>query len=137
AAGAGRGVAVGGSADLDPVVRQGHGGGGGAVVDLVHPGCRDREGPLRDVRRGRGRGVEGVVARIGAGDRDPGDRDGLAVAHVLVPEAGRGVAVGEHVTGHPVVRQGHGGGGRAVVDLVHPGCRDREGPLRDVGRGRG
>src|SRR5205823_14866627 len=90
-----------------------------------------------DVRLGLRGALPVLVAGVGAGDRDPGDRDGLAVAHVLVREAGRGVGVGEHVTGDPVVRQGHGRRGRAVVDLVHPGGRDREGTLRDVRRGRG
>src|SRR5205823_6617413 len=90
------------------------------------------EGPGGDVGRGRGRGVGGVVARIGARDGDPGDRDRLGGPDVLVVERGRGVAVGEHVTGDPVVRQAHRGRGVPVVDLVHPGGRDREGPGGDL-----
>src|SRR5207245_3630510 len=74
---------------------------------------------------------------VGAGDRDPAHRDGLAGADVLVSEAGRRVAVGEDVTGDAVVSEGDRDDRGAVVDLVHPGGRDRQVAPRDVGRRRG
>src|SRR5205085_6202709 len=106
-------------------------------VVLVEDRVRDREVTGGEVCGGRGCGVEGVVAGIGTRDRDPGDAHGLAGPHVLVAERGRGVAVGEGVTGHPVVRQGHGGGGVAVDRKSVVQGRDGEGRGRDVGCGRG
>src|SRR5207248_7749143 len=96
------------------VVRQGDGGCGGAVVDPVDAVGADGQGPGGDVRRGRGGAVGRVVAGVGAAEADPGHRHGLAGAHVLVVEGGRGVGVGEHVT-RSVERRGGGGGGVGVV----------------------
>src|SRR6059058_4953695 len=94
----GSGVAVGEDVTRDPVVGEGHRGRGGAVVDLVHPGSRDGERPRGDVGAGQCGGVEGVVAGVGPADGDPGDRDCLADADVLVIEGGSGEAAGEDVT---------------------------------------
>ena len=66
----------------------------------------------------------------------PEDDHWLGGPDVLVGEAGARVAVGEDVTGDPVVGQLDRRDGRAVVDLVHPGRGDVERPGGDVGRGR-
>src|SRR6185295_20349350 len=94
------------------------GGVGVAVVNLVHAAGADGESTSRDVSRGAGGGVEGVIAGVGAGDGDAADGHILAVGDVLVAEAGAGVAVGEHVAGDAVVGQVDGGVGVAVVNLV-------------------
>src|SRR5439155_15902326 len=116
----GSGVAVGEDVTRDPVVGEGHRGRGGAVVDLVHPGSRDGERPRGDVGAGQCGGVEGVVAGVGPADGDPGDRDCLADADVLVIEGGSGEAAGEDVTRDPVVGERHRGRGSAVVDPIQP-----------------
>src|SRR5262249_28355493 len=98
---------------------------------------RRSQGPGGDVGRGRGRGVERVVARVGATDADPAHRDRLGGADVLVRERGGGVAIGEHVAANAVIRQGHRGSGAAIVDLVHAVGSDGQGPGGDVGHGAG
>ena len=59
---------------------------------------------LADVGRRVRRGVEAVVAGIGAAGGDAIDRDGLAGAGVLVGEGRRGVAEGDHITRHQACR---------------------------------
>src|SRR5207248_1646776 len=81
-------------------------------------------------------GVEGVVGGVGAADGDAGDAHALGRAHVLVREGRRRVAVGQEIAGHPVVGQGHGGEGGAVVDLVHAGRAHGQRTSGDVGGGR-
>src|SRR5205823_1288256 len=48
-------------------------GAGGAVVGLAVRHRVDVQGPGGDVGRGAGRGVEGIVARVGARDADAAD----------------------------------------------------------------
>src|SRR5204862_55133 len=115
---AGAGVAVAEGIAGYAVVGQGDGGAGAAVVDLVDAAGGDGQGPLGDVGGGAGGGVDGVVAGVAARDADAADRHGLAGAHVLVVERRAGVAVGEHVAADPVIGEGDGGRGGAVVDLA-------------------
>src|SRR5207253_11511056 len=105
--------------------------------DLVDAEGRDGQRAGGDVGGRRGSGVEGVVGGVGAADRDAADGDCLGRADVLVGEARQGVAAAEDVTYDPVVAQGGRGGGRAVVDLVHPGGSDVQRPGGDVGGRRG
>src|SRR5262249_29326679 len=108
------------------------------VEDLVFGRqSRQRQRLGRDVGRSRRRGVDGVVARVGAADGDPADRSRLARAHVLVAERGARVPVGEDVSRNTVVGEGGGGGDGRVVALVGARGGDEEGPRRHVGRGRG
>src|SRR5207244_10683085 len=93
--------------------------------------------PGGDVGARRCAGVEGVVGGVGPADGDAADADSLGRADVLVGEARQGVAAAEDVTCDPVVAQGDRGGGRAVVDLVHPGGSDVQRPGGDVGGRRG
>src|SRR5262249_20581466 len=56
---------------------------------------------------------------------------------VLVGETGAGVAGGEAVAGHPVVRKSDRVGRCAVINLVDACGRDGQGAGGDVGRGAG
>src|SRR5262249_22522986 len=101
---AGAAVAVAADITTESRLGQADGRSGIAVVDLVDPRSADRQRPCRDVGRGAGRGVlERVVPRIRARDRDTANADRLARAHVLVGEAGAGVAVAEDITPHAVI----------------------------------
>src|SRR5262249_13081900 len=104
------------------------GGAGRAVVDfrVRRRGHGDRA--PGDVRRGRGRGVERVVAGVGAGDIDARNRDGLAGANVLVGEGGGRVARGQRVANDAVIRKCDRGGRGAVVTPVHAGRADGQRP---------
>src|SRR5205823_2552326 len=113
------------------------GRGRGGIVDLVGRRDAPSERRGREVGGGRGRGVERVVARVGARDRNPADGYRLARPYVLVGERRAGVAVGHAVARHPVVGEGDRRGCGPVVGLVHARGGDRQGPLGDVGRGRG
>src|SRR5262249_14170423 len=129
-----RSVTVGEHVARNPVVRERDGRGRGAVVDLVDPRGRHRQGPGRDVRGGAGRGVDQVVVgRVRAAEADAVHADSLAGAYVLIAERSGGVAAGEHVARDAVVSQQDGGGRGAVVDLVLADGADRQVALRDVG----
>src|SRR4029079_4577612 len=91
-----------------------------------------------DVGGGGGGGVRRVVGGVGAADGDPRHRHRLRAAHVLVCEGRGRIGAGDVVARHPVIGQGHGGDGGAVVDLVVAGGADGQGPGGDVrGGGRG
>src|ERR1051326_3436573 len=113
AAGGGDGVAADGSAERT----SGDGRRGGAVISLIVRGDEGRHGRPGDVRR-RARGVvEGVVAGIDAAQRDAADAHRFAGAGVFVRKARAGIGRTERVAGDAVVREGHRGGGGAVIDL--------------------
>src|SRR5262249_5027907 len=119
-----------------PVVAVADRGGGRAVVHLVLAGGRDGQRPAGDVGRGRRRGArEGVVAGVGAAQRDAAHAHRLARAGILVGKGGR-TADAEGIAGHTVVAIADGGGRRAVVDLALATGRDVQRAGRDV-RGRG
>src|SRR5439155_9160648 len=134
---AGAGVARGHVVARDLVVRQGHGGGGVAVVGLVDAGGTHDQGPRRDVGGGVGSSVGAVVAGVGAAQADAGDAHRLTGADGIDGEAGAGVARRHVVARDPVVGQGHGRRGVAVVGLVDAGGAHRHCPRRDVGAGVG
>src|SRR5207244_8919046 len=56
-----------------------------------------RAGQGADVGRGGGRGVDGVVAGVGAAEGQPGGGHRLGGAHVLVGEGGRAAHVADLV----------------------------------------
>src|SRR5207245_7643534 len=90
-----------------------------------------------DVRRGRGRGVGGVVGRIGAANGDAADSYGLGCARVLVGKAGSGVAGAQDIARHPIVRERHRRVGGPVINPVHARGAHSQRARRDVRRGRG
>ena len=123
--------------------REVRGRGKSAVVDFVrrrHAG--HREGLRGNIGR-RGRLRDGVVRRVAAGERETGDRDGLAGRDLLRGKAGRG---GGGDRGHRVaaddadqgrIREVRRRGGRARVDFARRRDTDHREVLgRDVG-GRG
>src|SRR5207247_2035321 len=132
----GAGVAVHQVVARDAVVRKGNGGGGGSVESLVDAAGVHAQGAGRDVGRGRGRGVEGVVVRVGAADHDAADDHLLAGTRVLVAVRRAAIAGREVVAGHAVIRKGDGGGGRAVVNLADAAGAHGQGAGGDVRRGR-
>src|SRR6185436_19073809 len=71
---------------------------------------------------------------IGSGDTNARDVHGLAVANVLVEEAGGSVAGREDVGCDAVVRERNGGVSGAVINLVHARGGDGECGLGDIGR---
>src|SRR5262249_26424865 len=70
----------------------------------------------------------------GAADGDATDGDGLAGANVPVGETGAGVAGGQAIAGHPIVRQSDRGSRRAVIGLVGSRGADRQRASGDVGQ---
>src|SRR5262249_36517291 len=88
-----------------------------------------------DVRRSRSRRIGGVVGRIGAGDRNTVYIDGPGGADVLAGKAGVGIAGSEVVAGNPVVGQGDGCAGRAVIRFIGSGGADAQSAGGDVGGG--
>src|SRR6185369_14072800 len=121
----------------DPIIGQGNCGAARTVIGLVDARGADSQRAGGDIGSGAGRGVGGIVGRIGAGDRDAADRDSLAGADVLVSETGAGVAGSEAVAGQAVVRERDGGAGGAVIDFVDRASRDAQGAGGDIGVGAG
>ena len=127
-----------GAADID---LHGH----GAVIDAV--GGRDAtqagdvQGPRRDAAGGAGAvAQQGVVAGIRTTQRDAGDVDELAAAHVLGPSAGEhgGFAQGDGVCGNQAAVGAHDGrGSGAVIDLGAAGVGGGDGARCDGGGGGG
>src|ERR671934_125300 len=114
---AGAGVGVADHVAAQVVVGERHGGVRGRVVDPVDAVGADGERGRRDVGRGAGGGVlQRVVGGVGAADGDAGHAHRLAVADVLVGEAGAGVGVADHVAAQVVVGERHGGVRGRVVD---------------------
>src|SRR5919204_495602 len=81
--------------------------------------------------------MERVVGGVGAAGGDAGHAHRLAVADVLVGEAGAGVGVADHVAAQVVVGERHGGVRGRVVDPVDAVGADGERGWGDVGRGAG
>src|SRR5579871_3148854 len=118
------------------IVGESYRGGGGSVKTFVDAHGRDRQCALRDVGRGRRGGVDRIVGRGGAGNRDAADRNGLAAAGRFAGEASAGVAVGEDVARNAIVGENHGGRCSAVVNLIDAGCGDRQRTRVNRQRGR-
>src|SRR5262249_55895 len=110
---------------------------GRAVVNFIVCGDTACDCGGGDVGGSIGRGIERVIAGIGATQGDAADRDGLGRANVLVGKTGAGVAGGQAVTAQPVVGKSDRGAGGAVVDLVGAGGGYVQRASSDVGGGAG
>src|SRR5439155_2463522 len=119
------------------IIQEGHGRAGGAVIDLAHAVRADRQRRRSGVRRGRGRGVGGVVGRIRACHRNAADAHALGCARVFVGETGAAVAGAQGVARHTIIRQRHRRVGVAVIHFIRAGGGDRERARGDVGGGAG
>src|SRR5262249_21430131 len=67
-----------------------------------------------------------VIGRVSAADRNAADADGFGRPDGGVGESGAGVAGGQAVASHAIVRQGDGGGSGAVINLVDPRGADHQ-----------
>ena len=116
----------------------GQAGGRGAVIHLVVCRIAGRQRLGCDVAGGAGRGGgQAVVGGICTAQRDAGDVDGLAVAHILVGKR-RGLAEAHHIAADDVGGGArHRGGGRTVIHLVGSGVAGVQGFGGDVGRAAG
>src|SRR5260370_22864577 len=85
----------------------------------------------------RSRGVERVVARVGAADADPADAHRLAHAHVLDRKSTRLISSHTCVSYAAVFLQKDRGGGVPVLHLLHARRAHRQPPPRDVRPGHG
>src|SRR5262249_30324195 len=109
----------------------------GAVIDLVVGADQGGHRGHGDVSGRAGRGVDGVIGRVSAADRNAADAHRFGRAYVRVGEAGAGVAGGETVAGHPIICERDVGAGGAVINLIHPSSRNAQGASRNVGGGAG
>src|SRR5258705_4788020 len=83
--------------------RQGDGGGCIAVVDLVHPAGRDHQTARREDRKSTRLNSSHVGTSIAVLCLEHTHAHRLAVSHLLVTEAGTGVAVAQQVARDPIV----------------------------------
>ena len=132
--------AAAGAVDCDNVAAEGadgrraaqHDAGAGVVDPVDGTDAGQGQQGARDVGAGAGAGrCQHVVAGVGAALADAGHRDGLAIAGILVGEAGAAARYGHHVPRDPVVGQGHAGGDAAVVDAIGAAGRDGQGARGD------